>query len=58
MKNATEVKYEPTKKTLKKNEILQEYEDLKKKYIILVEKYKTLNEKNRKYREANKLLHK
>ena len=48
MKNATEVKYEPTKKTLKKNEILQEYEDLKKKYIILVEKYKTLNEKNRK----------
>ena len=44
------------KKALKRNEILQEYEDLKKKYAILEEKSKSLNEENKKDRETNKLL--
>ena len=55
-KNVTEIKYEPTKKALKKNEIMQEYDDLKTKYVVLEQKFKSLYEENKKNLEANKLL--
>ena len=55
-KNITEIKYEPTKKALKKNEIMQEYDDLKTKYFVLEQEFKSLYEENKKNLEANKLL--
>ena len=50
-KSGTDEKFEPLKKALKKNEIIQEYE-------ILKDKYEKVIEENKKHLEAIELLEK